>query len=80
MRCQACGQLAPIAMKYGGTMADCQLCCFAWAVHHDPELCWLRSNFFDGPDEEAALAARVRELAPLLMAARGVLGDLADTS
>lgn len=79
MLCRTCGQLAPIAIKYGGPMAHCQLCYFAWAVHHDPELCWLRSNFFDGPDGKAALADRVSGLTPLLLAARARLGGLAGT-
>ncbi|MFF1559695.1 hypothetical protein [Streptomyces sp. NPDC058279] len=61
-------------------MADCRRCSYAWAVHHDPELCWLRSDFFDGhPDAEALLAVRVREAAPLLIAACVALGGIVDT-
>ncbi|MCX4691051.1 hypothetical protein [Streptomyces sp. NBC_01408] len=78
MRCDGCGQLAPIEIMYGGPMADCRLCYFAWSVHHDPQLCWLRSNHFDG-DAEEALVSRVLELTPLLIAARAVLDDIADT-
>ncbi|MFE5771458.1 hypothetical protein ACFQ7O_24195 [Streptomyces sp. NPDC056485] len=78
MCCRSCGQLAPIAIWYGGPMARCNLCYFAWAVHHDAELCWLRSNFYDAPDSEEMLAALVLELAPRLQAARIILGEIAD--
>lgn len=78
MLCRTCGQLAPIAIMYGGPMADCRLCCFAWSVHHDPELCWLSTNRFDA-DAEDALAASVIDLAPSLFAARAILGEIADT-
>ncbi|MFF7610760.1 hypothetical protein [Streptomyces lavendulae] len=61
-------------------MADCRLCCYAWTVHHDPWMCWLRSNFFDSrPGGEVALADEVSGLTPLLIAARALLEDLADT-
>lgn len=78
MPCRTCGQLAPIAVMYGGPMADCRVCYFAWSVHHDPELCWLRSNHYDG-DAEDTLAASLLDLAPRLMAARAILGEIADT-
>ncbi|MBT2468509.1 hypothetical protein J7E97_11620 [Streptomyces sp. ISL-66] len=79
MRCAGCGLLAPIAVKYGGPMADCRLCGSAWTVHHDPLQCWRRSRFLDcGPGEEA-LADRLAQMAPLLLAARVKLGDIADT-
>lgn len=78
MCCRSCGQLAPIAIRYGGPMARCGICYFAWAVHHDPELCWLRSNHFDGGTDDT-LAARLLDLAPRLIAARVILGEIADT-
>ncbi|MFD8890412.1 hypothetical protein [Streptomyces sp. NPDC059566] len=77
VRCSGCGLSVPVVTMYGGPMADCRLCCFAWAVHHDPHLCWLRSNHFDA-DVEEALAARVLDLVPRLIAARIVLGEIAD--
>ncbi|MEV7542160.1 hypothetical protein [Streptomyces sp. NPDC089915] len=78
MLCRTCWKPAPIAIMYGGPMANCRVCCFAWAVHHDPELCWARSYPSDG-DEEDILAGRVRALVPRLIAARAALGEIADT-
>jgi hypothetical protein len=79
MPCAGCGQLAPIAKKYGNPMADCRLCCYAWAVHHDPWMCWLRSSYFDSrPGGETALADQVSGLTPLLLAARALLDDVID--
>lgn len=76
-KCPSCGQLAPIDIKYGGPTAYCQLCHSGWAVHHDPWVCWARSNFFDGrPGGETALADEVSGLTPLLVAARALLDTL----
>jgi hypothetical protein len=71
VRCGGCGRPAPIAVRYGGPMADCRVCCFAWAVRHDPERCWV--DDLVGEETEADLAARVHELTPLLVATRALL-------
>ncbi|MFG3000863.1 hypothetical protein [Streptomyces sp. NPDC048340] len=42
MRCSDCRMPAPIAFRFGGPMADCRVCGYAWAVRHDPEYCWQR--------------------------------------
>ncbi|MEU6863692.1 hypothetical protein ABZ924_10515 [Streptomyces sp. NPDC046876] len=73
--CGGCGLPAPIAVRYGGPMADCRLCCYAWAVRHDPSRCWQPSGGY-----EPLTAAVVERLAPVLLAARarldGILGGL----
>lgn len=72
--CVSCGQLAPIAVRYGAPMAYCGLCGYGWAVHHDPWMCWLRSNYHDRSlGGETAPADEVSGLAPLLIAARALL-------
>ncbi|WP_406085047.1 hypothetical protein [Streptomyces virginiae] len=58
---------APIAIKYGGPMAHCRFCHYAWSVHHDPVSCWQRIRTEEG------LIARIHEVAPLLVSARAVL-------
>lgn len=40
MTCASCRMPAWIAFRFGGPMAYCRLCCFAWAVDHDPVGCW----------------------------------------
>ncbi|MGW6940838.1 hypothetical protein ACWGF3_17815 [Streptomyces xanthophaeus] len=40
MTCPSCRLPARITVKFGGPMADCRLCCFAWAVDHEPVVCW----------------------------------------
>ncbi|MFJ4860068.1 MULTISPECIES: hypothetical protein [unclassified Streptomyces] len=52
-------------------MADCRRCHYAWGVDHDPVGCWRRN----AADED--LAARIREAAPLLLAARALLDGIA---
>lgn len=72
--CAGCGRAAPVAIRYGGPMADCRPCRYGWSVHHDPVSCWQRTRTEEG------LIARIREAAPVLGAARAVLdavvGDL----
>ncbi|MER7827033.1 hypothetical protein ABTX85_31240 [Streptomyces sp. NPDC096097] len=68
--CAGCGLPAPIAIKYGGPMADCRPCRHGWRVHHDPVRCWQRTR------TEEALITRIREVAPLLVFARAVLDDI----
>ncbi|WP_030764388.1 MULTISPECIES: hypothetical protein [unclassified Streptomyces] len=68
--CAGCGLPASIGIKYGGPMADCRLCHYAWSVHHDPVRCWQRTR------TEESLIARIREVAPLLVSARVVLDDI----
>ncbi|MFJ6486029.1 MULTISPECIES: hypothetical protein [unclassified Streptomyces] len=72
-RCTGCGLPAPIAIKYGGLMADCSLCRYGWGVHHDPVSCWQHTRTEEG------LIARISEVAPLLVAARAVLDEIVDT-
>ncbi|WP_405921116.1 hypothetical protein [Streptomyces sp. NBC_00122] len=48
MLCAGCRMLARIATQYGGPMADCRICCYAWAVQHDPVRCWQRVDVY-GP-------------------------------
>ncbi|MCX4692717.1 hypothetical protein [Streptomyces sp. NBC_01408] len=38
--CRGCRLKAHISIKFGGAMAYCRICCFAWAVDHDPLRCW----------------------------------------
>ncbi|MFG2989979.1 hypothetical protein ACGFZK_11930 [Streptomyces sp. NPDC048257] len=71
VRCSGCGLPVPIVTMYGGPMADCRLCHYAWGVHHDPVGCWRSTS------AEESLVARIREVTPLLMAARALLDDLA---
>ncbi|MCX4696888.1 hypothetical protein [Streptomyces sp. NBC_01408] len=40
MTCHGCRMPARVATRFGGPMADCRACCFAWAVEHDPVRCW----------------------------------------
>ncbi|MEV6957178.1 hypothetical protein [Streptomyces sp. NPDC051183] len=44
IRCYDCRMPAPIAFRFGGPMADCRPCGYAWAVRHDPAHCWQRQN------------------------------------
>ncbi|MEU6891614.1 hypothetical protein ABZ934_07395 [Streptomyces sp. NPDC046557] len=48
MMCVGCRTGARIATKYGGPMADCRICHFAWAVRHDPVHCWQRDDLPGG--------------------------------
>ncbi|PWK68048.1 hypothetical protein BCL76_108366 [Streptomyces sp. CG 926] len=68
--CAGCGLPAPIAIKYGGPMADCRPCRYGWSVHHDPVRCRQRTR------TDEALIARIREVAPLLVSARAVLDGI----
>ncbi|MER6252437.1 hypothetical protein ABT224_13865 [Streptomyces sp. NPDC001584] len=71
VRCSGCGLPAPVVARYGGPMADCRHCHYAWGVHHDPVGCWRRTA------TEVDLTARIREAAPLLVAARALLDEIA---
>ncbi|WP_030386010.1 hypothetical protein [Streptomyces sp. NRRL S-241] len=70
LRCSGCGLPAPVVTRYGGPMADCRRCHYAWGVHHDPVGCRRRNA------EDEDLAARIREAAPLLLAARALLDGI----
>ncbi|MCX4805697.1 hypothetical protein OG594_29460 [Streptomyces sp. NBC_01214] len=70
VRCSGCGLPAPVVTLYGGPMADCRHCHYAWGVHHDPVICWRRTATDEG------LIARIREAAPLLVAARALLDEI----
>lgn len=72
MVCLGCHMLAPIAPKYGGPMADCRLCGYAWAVAHDPVQCWRRVNIWG----DRQLAAAVRQATPALLAGRAALDEI----
>ncbi|MFF4389933.1 hypothetical protein ACFY0G_24615 [Streptomyces sp. NPDC001552] len=54
-------------------MADCRPCRYGWGVHHDPVSCWQPTRTEEG------LIARIREVAPLLVAARAVLDGIVAT-
>ncbi|MEU9080776.1 hypothetical protein [Streptomyces sp. NPDC048357] len=73
VRCSGCGLPVPIVTMYGGPMADCRLCHYAWGVHHDPLRCWRPTGT---EESQEILVARIREVTPLLMAARALLDDI----
>ncbi|MGW7332279.1 hypothetical protein ACWGIU_27520 [Streptomyces sp. NPDC054840] len=70
LRCSGCGLPAPVVTRYGGPMAECRRCHYAWSVHHDPVACWRRTA------TEEDLTARIREAVPLLVAARALLDEI----
>ncbi|MEV0416486.1 hypothetical protein AB0I68_38585 [Streptomyces sp. NPDC050448] len=71
MACSGCHMLAPIATRFGGPMAHCRLCGYAWAVTHHPAQCWQRISICGGPTAE-----QVRQATPDLVAARSVLDGI----